>query len=127
MEDIVSKSRVAMQESYSPYSGYSVGAALEASGGELYEGCNIEIANYSNTVHAEEVALSSAVADGKDEFGKIAISSRNGAPPCGMCRQTLAEFCDKDFGIIVDAVSPDKAHKFTLGELYPNMFDGGFM
>lgn len=127
MEDILEISREVRQKAYAPYSGYRVGAALEAADGELYSGCNVEIANYSNSLHAEEVALSNAVADGKQEFDALAVSSENGAPPCGMCRQTLSEFCDSEFVILVDAVESGEVHEFTIGELYPTAFDERFI
>jgi len=127
MEDILRVSRETRERAYVPYSGYPVGAALESSDGEVYTGCNVEVANYSNSIHAEEAALAKAVSDGRVEFRTLAVSSENGAPPCGMCRQTLAEFCEPGFRVLVDAVELDETREFTLGELYPEAFDGGFM
>jgi len=84
----------AMANSYSPYSRFKVGAALESADGAVFSGCNIENAAYGATMCAEAVAIASAVADGKREFKRIAIISEGSSYcfPCGNCRQLLNEF-----------------------------------
>ena len=118
--DLLAAARDAMDDAYVPYSEYAVGAALLTTDGEVYAGANIEIANYSNSLHAEEVALSQAVADGHTDFSKLVVTSgaRDGVTPCGMCRQTLAEFCTESFPVLCDE-DGDLA-RYTLGELLPN-------
>ena len=97
----------AMNKSYSPYSGFRVGAALLCSNGKIYTGCNIENASYSLTVCAERTALLEAVKCGERDFVSICIiGGRNGqindfCYPCGACLQTLSEFCTGDFKIIL--------------------------
>lgn len=120
MNSLVEKARNALTDAYVPYSEYTVGAAIRTENKTVYTGCNIENANYSNTLHAEEVAIGRAVADGHREFTQIAVSSgeRDGVTPCGMCRQTLAEFCDEEFPIICDHGDHTATH--TLGELLPD-------
>jgi cytidine deaminase len=120
VEDLVQAAREIQQQAHVPYSGYRVGAALETDDGTVFTGCNIENANYSNSLHAEEVALSQAIATGHREFSRIAVSTdrRDGVTPCGMCRQTLAEFCDEGFVVICD--HGDDWREYTLGELLPN-------
>ncbi|WP_276271683.1 cytidine deaminase [Haloarcula litorea] len=117
--DLLDAAREAVEASYAPYSEYRVGAAIETADGSVYTGCNIENANYSNSLHAEEVAVGTAVRDGHREFEQLAVSSdeRDGVTPCGMCRQTLAEFCDDDLPIYTDG--PDGG-AYTLGELLPD-------
>ena len=92
MEDteLLERARAAVERSYAPYSEYRVGAALATADGTVFTGCNVENANYSNSVHAEELALSKAVAAGHRSFDRIAVSSdrRDGVTPCGMCRQS---------------------------------------
>ena len=85
----------------------------------MYTGCNIENANYSNSLHAEEVAVGTAVNDGHRQFDSIAVSTaaRDGVTPCGMCRQTLAEFCDATFEVHCDGTGGIRT--YTLGELIP--------
>lgn len=120
VEDLIQAAREIQSEAHVPYSEYRVGAALQTVDGTVFAGCNIENANYSNSLHAEEVALSQAVATGHRDFSRIAVSSdrRDGVTPCGMCRQTLAEFCDESFVVITD--HDDDWEEYTLGELLPN-------
>jgi cytidine deaminase len=119
-QTLVERARAALEQAYVPYSEYAVGAALSTVDGPVYVGCNIENANYSNSLHAEEVAIASAVADGHRTFERIAVSSsaRDGVTPCGMCRQTLAEFVDSDFPVVCD--EGDRTTRYTIGELLPN-------
>ncbi len=83
----------ARQRSYSPYSGYAVGAALLAADGRVFQGCNVENASFGLTNCAERTALFKAVSEGAREFTAIAIAAEKSAPwPCGACRQALNEF-----------------------------------
>jgi cytidine deaminase len=118
--DLLKRAREAVEQSYAPYSGYQVGAALETAEGAIFSGSNVENANYSNSVHAEELAISIAVAEGHRSFERIAVSSspRDGVTPCGACRQSLSEFCDDDLRIVCEG--EDAPATYTLGELLPN-------
>lgn len=119
MDDLVEAARTAAGEAYAPYSEYPVGAALETVDGMVFTGCNVEAITFSNTMHAEAVAVGSAVAAGHRAFARIAVSSaaRDGVTPCGICRQTLAEFCGPDFPVLCD--DGDGVAEYTLGELLP--------
>ena len=113
--------------SYSPYSKFSVGAALLCADGKIYTGCNIENSSYSATVCAERTALFNAVSDGARKFEMIAIAaSENGAlkaaSPCGVCRQVMAEFCGADFKILI-VTDRENFEEYTLGELLPKAFN----
>jgi cytidine deaminase len=118
--DLVATAREAVAAAYVPYSEYRVGAALLTADGTVYTGCNVENANYSNSVHAEELAIAKAVEAGHTGFERVAVSSgaRDGVTPCGMCRQTLAEFCDDDLVVLCD--EGGTIARYTLGELLPN-------
>jgi cytidine deaminase len=118
--DLVARARAAFDDAYVPYSEYPVGAALETADGSVFVGCNIENANYSNSLHAEEVAVAEAVKNGHDAFARIAVASaaRDGVTPCGMCRQTLAEFADADLRVLCD--EGDAVAEYALGDLIPN-------
>jgi cytidine deaminase len=118
-EELVERAREAFEAAYVPYSEYRVGAAIETADGTLFTGCNVETANYSNSLHAEEVAVGSAVAAGHREFRRLAVASgaRDGVTPCGMCRQTLVEFCEADMPIYCD--EPEGYATYRLGELLP--------
>ena len=117
----------AMQKSYSPYSNYTVGAALLCADGTVYTGCNIENAAYTPTICAERTAIFKAVSDGKREFTAIAVAGgkngviQNGAPPCGVCRQVMAEFCGGDFEIFV-VTGEESFEEYTLSQLLPESF-----
>ena len=118
--DLLARARGALDAAYVPYSEYRVGAALETADGTVYTGCNIENANYSNSLHAEEVAVAEAVKNGHTEFARLAVTSgaRDGVTPCGMCRQTLVEFCGADFPVLCD--EGDGGSEYALGELIPD-------
>jgi len=119
-DDLIERARAALNAAYVPYSEYTVGAALRTADGTVFTGCNIENANFSNSLHAEEVAIAEAVKRGHRTFDRLAVTSgaRDGITPCGMCRQTLAEFCDDDLTIVCD--EGDETTEYTLGELLPN-------
>ena len=121
MDELLAAAEEALASSYAPYSDYGVGAALATADGTVYTGCNIENANYSNSVHAEELAISKAIEAGEREFQAIAVvsSERDGVTPCGMCRQTLAEFCADSFTVYC-LEADDTVSEYTLGELLPN-------
>lgn len=120
MDELLNAARDALDSAYVPYSDYRVGAALRAADGTVFVGCNLENANYSNSLHAEEVAAAEAVKNGYTEFDALAVVSgeRDGVTPCGMCRQTLVEFCDQSLPIYCD--EGDSVSEYTLGELLPN-------
>ena len=119
----------ARKMSYSPYSEFSVGAALLCKDGTVYTGCNIENSAFSPTVCAERTAFFKAVSEGKRDFVKIAVAGgeenkipRNYCPPCGVCRQVMKEFCSGDFEIIIAKSSEDFNIKI-LAQLLPESFD----
>jgi cytidine deaminase len=122
--ELLARAREAVDSSYAPYSEYRVGAALETADGTVFTGCNIENANYSNSVHAEGLALSKAVEAGHRRFRAVAVSSesRDGITPCGMCRQSLSEFCEGDLRIVCEGA--DGPAVYTLGELLPEAMSG---
>lgn len=113
----------AMERAYAPYSRFSVGACLKASSGRYYLGCNIENAAFTPTSCAERTALVQAVYEGERAFDGIAIacSGKNPAYPCGVCRQSLNEFCSKNMPVIC-ANAAGKYVELTLGELLPYSF-----
>ena len=115
---------------YCPYSGYAVGAALLCSGGRIFTGCNLESAAFSPGICAERAALAGAVSAGYRQFQAIAVAGglEGAAPedscyPCGVCRQSLREFCGEEFTVIL-VKSPDDVQLTTLGELLPHSFSG---
>ena len=123
--ELVKLALEAREKSYSPYSGFRVGAALLTQSGKVYKGCNVENGAFSPTNCAERTAVFSAVCDGEKDFSAIAVVG--GAdeinafcPPCGVCRQVLSEFCGADFEIYL--FNGEEIRTFTLGELFPESF-----
>ena len=125
-EKLIELAKEAMTHSYSPYSGYKVGAALLCGDGAVYTGCNIENASYTPTVCAERTAIFKAITEGKRDFVAIAVcGGKNGVitgafPPCGVCRQVLREFCGDDFTIYM--VNADGYKTATMAQLLPFSF-----
>lgn len=118
----------AMKKSYSPYSHFTVGAALLTREGRIYTGANIENASYTPTVCAERNAIFTAVHNGEREFEAIAIvGGHNGeikgiTAPCGVCRQVMSEFCSPDFKVLLVTNADGDYEETTLGELLPYTF-----
>ena len=125
-EKLCELAKAAMTHSYSPYSGYKVGAALLCKDGTVYTGCNIENAAYTPTICAERTAIFKAVYDGQRTFAAIAVcGGKDGVitgrfPPCGVCRQVMREFCSDDFKVYL--VTPEGYQETTLGQLLPDSF-----
>ena len=90
----------ASKMAYSPYSKAQVGSALITTDGSVYTGCNIENASYGGTVCAERVAIFKAISDKKMKIEKIYVYTKEGWPPCGMCRQVMSEFASADMEVI---------------------------
>lgn len=125
-KQLMSKAHIAREKSYSPYSHFRVGAALLTKSGKVYTGCNIENAAYSATICAERTAIFKAVSEGEYDFEALAIvGGKEGeisdfCAPCGVCRQVIAEFCQKDFKIVLG--NENKFQVFTLDQLLPFSF-----
>ena len=125
-KSLMVQAQKAREKSYSPYSHFRVGAALLTKGGKVFTGCNIENAGYSATNCAERTAIFKAVSEGERDFEALSIiGGKEGetaefTAPCGICRQVIAEFCGKDFKIVLG--NEENFKVFTLGELLPYSF-----
>ena len=117
---LAAAARAAQGQAYAPYSGYRVGAALEADDGNIYAGCNVENASYGLSLCAERAAVAAAVAGGARRFRRAVVVSDSDPPtaPCGACRQVLAEFGDFE----VTAVGPERTLHWRVAELLPAAF-----
>lgn len=95
LKDLYEAAKKVRENSYSPYSGYKVGAALRTSDGKIYTGCNVENASYGGTVCAERGAIQTAVgAQGNVKIKEVLVvtDSTPPWPPCALCRQVISEF-----------------------------------
>ena len=125
-EVLIEYAMEAMGRAYAPYSGYTVGAALLAADGAVYQGCNIENAAFSPTICAERTAFDKAVSQGQRDFVAMAVCGGKGGKienictPCGVCRQVMAEFCLPDFKVYM--VKPGGWEERTLAQLLPDSF-----
>ena len=125
-EKLIELAKEAMTHAYSPYSGYSVGAALLCADGTVYQGCNIENASFTPTICAERTAIFKAVYEGQRNFEAIAVcGGKDGIiegkfPPCGVCRQVMREFCRDD--LIVYLIDKEGYEAVTLKDLLPHSF-----
>jgi cytidine deaminase len=110
--------------SHSPYSNHKVGAAIQLTSGEIFSGCNVENASYGGTVCAERVAIWKAVSEkGALQISDIVVvtDQKQAWPPCGFCRQVIAEFASPQTLIhIGDLKGIQRSLKFS--ELFPDGF-----
>ena len=106
---------------WAPYSGFRVGAAVEASDGRIFTGCNVENASYPVTLCAERGAVSAAIAAGATRLVRVAVSTEAAHPvaPCGACRQVLAEFGPE---MTVLSRAAGQIARWRLDDLLPERF-----
>ena len=127
--ELVSLALEARERAYVPYSHWAVGAALLCADGTVYQGCNIENAAYTPSNCAERTAFFKAVYDGYRDFSAIAVvggpkgePTRGYCAPCGVCRQVMREFCDKDSFRVILGDSVLEPKPLLLRELLPESF-----
>lgn len=118
---LVQMAKEAQANAYAPYSGFKVGAALQADDGRIFAGANVENASYGLSNCAERVALGAAVAAGARRFKRLVIVTEASPPsaPCGACRQVLAEMGTE---LAVESVGPSSARRWKLAALMPDRF-----
>lgn len=121
MKDVVTAALHVKSNAHAPYSKYKVGAAVETEDGTIVSGCNVESSSYGLTACAERVALHSAIAQGYKKFKTLVIATRNGAAPCGACRQIIWELCGNIPIILID--DHGKQVIMNSRDLLPHPFD----
>lgn len=120
-EQLVAAALAARRHAYAPYSHYTVGAAVLFADGAVVHGCNVENASYGATLCAERVALAAAVAQGRRAPVALAVATRDGGSPCGLCRQVMAELGPHMLVFISDAQG--RFRETTVDALLPDRFD----
>ncbi len=125
-EELLAAARAVAQRAHSPYSGVRVGAALRGADGRVFAGCNVENASYGLTICAERAAVLRAVGEGCTRFERLAIwtSLDHPLPPCGACRQVLAEF-GLELEVVVAAEDGEARLETTLAALLPHAMGPG--
>lgn len=124
LDRLFKAARLARKNAYAPYSGYHIGAAVRSADGKIFSGSNIENASYGGTVCAERTAIWKAITEGaKLPLQEIMIvtDQKDPWPPCGMCRQVLAEFGTEETKIwLADTKEVKKA--FLFDQIFPESF-----
>jgi len=125
---LMRSARAAAQRAYAPYSAFAVGAAVLASDGTIHVGANVENASYGLSMCAERAAIFNAVAQGATKIAAVAIYTPTArpTPPCGACRQVIAEF-GPDALVVCCSDNEHGSRRFRLGELLPEAFDRGHL
>ena len=120
-EELRQVAEAARENAYAPYSDFRVGAALMTESGAVYSGCNVENASYGATICAERAALAAAVAAGERTPRALVIvtGALRPTPPCGICRQVLAELAPS---LVIRSHAGSATADFDLAELLPNAF-----
>jgi cytidine deaminase len=124
IDDLTEMALAARERAYAPYSKYLVGCVLLANG-HLYEGANVENASHGLTICAERTTICEAVLAGERALDVVVVATQSSPPasPCGMCLQTMTEFCDDPDKLRIILVNPGgERREFTLAQLLPYGF-----
>lgn len=121
--DLIDAARAVRENAHAPYSNFKVGAALRSTSGVVYLGCNVENVAYPEGTCAEAGAIAAMVAAGDTEIAEIAVIADcpEPVPPCGGCRQKLAEFAAGDVRVTL-ATTAGKTLLTTVADLLPGAF-----
>lgn len=125
---LITAAAAVRENAHAPYSGFKVGAAIRSVEGRVHLGCNVENVAYPQGTCAEAGAIAAMIAAGDRRIAEVAViaDSPQPVPPCGGCRQKLAEFAAPD--VVITMATTDGAHlSMKLCELLPGAFDAGYM
>lgn len=122
-QPLISEAKKSALNAYAPYSKFHVGAAAINSDNKIFSGCNVENASYGLTICAERNCLSFAVNQQSSQIKALLVYTHQEklTPPCGACRQVIAEFLSQD-GLVASANHLDHLKVWTVAELLPDAF-----
>ena len=122
-DQLIAAAKQARENAHAPYSNFRVGAAIRATSGRIFAGCNIENATYGLTICAERVAIFKAISEGERGFDAVAVMTDTQAltPPCGACRQLIWEFCGA-VPVVVSNLN-GRIEVLQMRDLFPKPFD----
>jgi cytidine deaminase len=122
-EELLAAARQAREKAYAPYSNFPVGAAVLGSDGRIYSGCNVENSSFGLTCCAERNAIFAMVAAGVREIREVLVigETEDFLPPCGACRQVMAEFAPPT-AVVHMCNRSGACRETTVGELVPFVF-----
>lgn len=125
---LVKAAWLARERAYAPYSQFKVGAAIELKNGQIFTGCNVEIANFGCTVCAERTAILKAVSEGALKPGglvKVVVATDTSQPtaPCGSCRQVIEEFAAPETRVLISNQQGKVGLDFYHSDLFPHAFN----
>lgn len=126
--ELIDLAKNARRWAHSPYSNFSVGAALLSSDGRVFTGCNVENSTYGLSMCAERVAIFKAVSEGAQEISRVVVVTDHDhiAPPCGCCRQMIWEFSTPDTEVVLANLTGD-VRTYRITELLPEAFDARYL
>ena len=122
-KNLFNAAQKAKENAYAPYSNFHVGAALVTDNGKFFSGCNVENTSYGLTICAERNAIFQMVAAGEHKIAEILIigDSEEFLPPCGACRQVMAEFSNSDT-VVYMLNKYGESKKVSMAEILPYTF-----
>ena len=123
VDELTHAASEARKRSYSPYSGYAVGAAILADDDSVWTGCNVENISYGLCICAERVALTKMISEGPTRIQAVVVVTKDGGTPCGMCVQSLLEFsADPNQTVVITQNEAGDRTTYSLSELMPHAF-----
>ena len=126
-DPLIHAALTARLNAHAPFSHFLVGAAIEASDGRIFTGCNVENATYGLTICAERVAVFKAISEGARHFRRVVVAADTPklTPPCGACRQILWEFLG-DVPVVLVNLN-NQMETMRMLDLLPRPFDASFL
>ncbi|MEN8223297.1 MAG: cytidine deaminase [Acidobacteriota bacterium] len=120
IKELYDAAKKVKEKAYAPYSNFHVGSALRTESGKIFSGCNVENSSYGVTICAERNAVFKMVSEGEQKISSILVigDTEKFLPPCGACRQVIAEFSDEHTAVIM-CNKDGKSKETTVGEILP--------